>query len=144
MQLQTETIQQLQKDLERSYEAQIQFIKTEFLKHQKTSSSGLNYIVQRLDFNSPEALKNMLFQLRSSFSNFICVTAGLICNKPSISIIVSEDLQTQKEFHAGQWIKDLAQHIKGGGGGQAFYAQAGGTDPKGLETVLNEALKRIL
>ncbi len=144
VQLQTETIQQLQKDLERSYEAQIQFIKTEFLKHQKTSPSGLNYIVQRLDFNSPEALKNMLFQLRSSFSNFICVTAGLICNKPSISIIVSEDLQTQKEFHAGQWIKDLAQHIKGGGGGQAFYAQAGGTDPKGLETVLNEALKRIL
>jgi alanyl-tRNA synthetase len=60
-----------------------------------------------------------------------------------LAVFATDDLAGNK-IHAGQWIKELSACIKGGGGGQAFFATAGGTDLKGLSKVLELAEKKLL
>ena len=62
--------------------------------------------------------------------------------KPLISLMITEDLVKEMHWNAGQFIKDLSKLIKGGGGGQAFFATAGGSDVKGL-TLIKEKTKSI-
>jgi alanyl-tRNA synthetase len=63
--------------------------------------------------------------------------------KPLISLMISDDLVEEMQWNAGQFIRDLSKLIKGGGGGQAFFANAGGSDVKGL-TLLKEKAKSLL
>ena len=60
--------------------------------------------------------------------------------KVTIGVMVGDDLVKKGDMHAGKIVKELSAHIKGGGGGQPFFATAGGKDPKGLKKALNEAL----
>jgi alanyl-tRNA synthetase len=137
LQLGEEKLQQ-QKELEQVYIEFCKYKKEELNTQIKTSATGTRYIICRLDFNSPEALKSLLFQLREE-QQLICIVAGIVRKKPSISIIISDELCSQFQLNAANWIRQLAVHIKGGGGGQTFYAQAGGTDASGLDAVLKSA-----
>ena len=56
-----------------------------------------------------------------------------------LSVIIADNLVKEKGLHAGNIVKELAKHINGGGGGQPFYATAGGTDANGLQTALDKA-----
>jgi alanyl-tRNA synthetase len=67
------------------------------------------------------------------------VLTDLINDKPNITVVVSEDLSKSKDLNAGKIIRELAKEIKGGGGGQTFYATAGGKDASGLSRVLELA-----
>jgi alanyl-tRNA synthetase len=60
-----------------------------------------------------------------------------------LSIILSENLIKEKNLDAGKMIRDLAKDIQGGGGGQPFYATAGGKNPDGIQTALNHAFNYI-
>ena len=67
------------------------------------------------------------------------VLAADINGKPQIAVVISEDLVKQYDLHAGNIVKELAANIKGGGGGQPFFATAGGSDASGIEKVLEAA-----
>jgi alanyl-tRNA synthetase len=53
-----------------------------------------------------------------------------------LSLIISENLVADKKLDASKIIRTIAKEIQGGGGGQAFYATAGGKDAGGLERAL--------
>ena len=59
--------------------------------------------------------------------------------KAQLMLYISEDLVKSSKLHAGNIIKELARSINGGGGGQPFFASAGGTNPSGLEEALGKA-----
>jgi alanyl-tRNA synthetase len=69
----------------------------------------------------------------------VCIIGAEVKGKPSISVIISDNLVKDKNLNAGTIIKDLAKEINGGGGGQPFYAQAGGSKLEGLKVAIDKA-----
>ena len=67
------------------------------------------------------------------------VLAADVAGKPQIAIAIDESLVKAHDLHAGKLVKELAKHIQGGGGGQPFFATAGGKDLSGLEQVVAKA-----
>ncbi|MDR2824660.1 MAG: alanine--tRNA ligase, partial [Prevotellaceae bacterium] len=84
-----------------------------------------------------EQAKTLAFQLRQKQSEKLRVVIGSVSDgKPSLTILLSDDL-----VHAGEsavtLIREAAKHIQGGGGGQPFFAQAGGKNADGVEKAIN-------
>ena len=101
--------------------------------------NGVNFISAKIDLDSAEAIKNLMFDTRSQIDNLFMVIGAEVSGKPSVSIIISDNLVAEKNLNAGKIIREIAKEINGGGGGQAFYANAGGTNLQGIENALVKA-----
>jgi alanyl-tRNA synthetase len=119
-----------------------QEIKQELKIHVK-AQNGFNIIAAKVNIPSAEQLKNLSFQLRNEIENLYCVLGAEIGGKPLLSVIISDSLVTEKNLHAGQIIKEAAKNIQGGGGGQPFYATAGGNLLDGLDRAIAEASSKV-
>jgi len=128
----------LQKQLQSLLKEKAQSIKKDLLGKVQ-QKNGLNVIVERIDFDSADDIKNILFEIRNQLENCVCIIGAEVKGKPSISVILDDNLVKEKNLNAGAIIKDLAKEINGGGGGQPFYAQAGGSKPEGLDAALAKA-----
>ena len=80
-----------------------------------------------------------MFDLKKKVEKAFVVLAANVSDKPQIGVIISDDLVKVHDLHAGNIVRDLAKYIKGGGGGQPFFATAGGKDISGLAEVVNHA-----
>jgi alanyl-tRNA synthetase len=129
---------ELQKQVQGLMREKAQTIKRDLLSKIK-SSNGINFICELVVFDNAEELKNMLFEIRNQTENCVCIIGAEVKGKPSISVIISDNLVKDKNLNAGTIIKDLAKEINGGGGGQPFYAQAGGSKLEGLKTAIDKA-----
>ena len=114
------------------------------IKSEIRNSNGVNVLVQLITISNAEQLKNLSFQLKTEVDNLFCVLGCVLNEKPMLSVIISDNLVKEKGLHAGNIIKDLAKEIKGGGGGQPFYATAGGNDISGLQAAIEKANGMIL
>lgn len=85
----------------------------------------------------------MLFELKNEVPNLFCVLAADVNGKPSISVIINDNLVKEKNLNASNIVRELAKEINGGGGGQPFYAQAGGSNPEGLAKAVEKAKSLI-
>ncbi len=133
---------ELQKKIEQFEQAQTLQIK-EALKKEIVSVNGKNYLVSKIKLSSTEQLKHLSFQLKSEVPNLFFMAASIIAEKPFLSIIIDENVVKSEQLHAGNLIKEIAKCIKGGGGGQDFYATAGGTDSSGLDEAINYMTKKL-
>jgi alanyl-tRNA synthetase len=86
-----------------------------------------------------DVLKNIAYGLRNQFENLVLVLAADVSNKPQVAVMIGEKLVKTNEFHAGNMVKELAREIDGGGGGQPFFATAGGKNLQGLNAVVEKA-----
>jgi len=132
----------LQKKLEALEGEKTQVLK-QALKSKIQTLNGINVLVEKVEIPNADQLKNLAFQLKGEVENLYCVLACELNQKPMISIILSENLVQEKNLNAGNMVKTLAKHIQGGGGGQAFYATAGGNKLEGLDALLDEAKKLV-
>ncbi|KAB1061829.1 alanine--tRNA ligase [Salibacter halophilus] len=99
--------------------------------------NGIQFLAKTVDLDAG-SIKNLAFKLRKELKNAV-ILLGSKGKKVTLSLIVTDDVTQSKGIKAGEEIRDLAQHIKGGGGGQPFFATAGGKDANGLD----EAYKQI-
>lgn len=140
-----ELIQQntdLNKKVEEFTHLKAQEIKKELIgKQQKVGT--VNMITSLVDLESAEEIKNIAFELKGQVDNLFLVMGATIKGKPQLTVMLSDNLVTEKAMHAGNIIKTLAKEIQGGGGGQAFYATAGGNDASGLERAVKMAKELI-
>jgi alanyl-tRNA synthetase len=109
------------------------------LKSEIRNSNGINSLIAKVEISSAEQLKNLSFQLKGEIENIFCVLGCVLNGKPMLSVIISDNLVADKKLHAGNIVKDLAKEIQGGGGGQPFYATAGGNNVNGLQAALDKA-----
>lgn len=117
---------------------QVQNLKNELLSKIKVKNE-VNFLAYRLNLPSSDALKQLAFDLKAKKENLFAVLAADIQGKPQIAVMISDALVNEKNYHAGKLVKDFAKEIKGGGGGQPFFATAGGKDLEGLDRVVSKA-----
>ncbi len=129
---------ELQKQLQVLLKEKAQGIKQNLLSKVQ-NKNGINLIVEKISFDSAEEIKNILFEIRQQTENCVCIIGAEVKGKPSISVIIDDNLVKDKNLNAGNIIKDLAKEINGGGGGQPFYAQAGGSKLEGLNAAIEKA-----
>ena len=89
------------------------------------------------------SVKDILFQLKGELNNFVGVIGNIDGDKCGLHIILSDSLVKEKAFNASKWIKEISHHIQGGGGGQAFYASAGGKNAAGIPQAIKDLESKI-
>ena len=108
----------------------------------KENIKGINLITQKVELDA-EGMKTLSFKLRKSEENLILVLASEHESKALLTIMITDDLITDENLNASQMIREISAEINGGGGGQAFFATAGGSKPSGIEKALDK-VKQIL
>ena len=132
---------QLQKKIEALENEKLQILKQDLL-NQIIDKEGVATIISRVNVPNAEALKTLCYQLKDNLTTYYLVLTTILNDKPQIAVMISEDL-IAKGLNAGNIVKELAKEVRGGGGGQPFFATAGGSDISGLDRVLEKA-KMIL
>jgi alanyl-tRNA synthetase len=131
---------QLTKEIEQLQKEKAIAVKGE-LKNQIVPLDGVNFLgtVIPLDGGS---IKDILFQLKGEVDNFFGVIGGNEGDKCTISIIAADSVISSKGINAGNLVREVSKHIQGGGGGQPFFATAGGKNPSGLEAAIKEVREK--
>jgi len=86
----------------------------------------------------PKSIKDLIFQLKAENSNIAILLVTESNGKANLNLAFSDDLIKTKGYHAGNFIRTLAKEVNGGGGGQPFFASAGGNSPEKLPLVLKK------
>ncbi len=128
----------LKKQVEKSILEKAASLKTELVK-QVVQVNEINFIAQKVELPNAEAVKTLAYNLKDIVADLFLVLAAEIDGKPSLTVMVSDNLVKEKGLHAGNIIRELAKEIDGGGGGQPFFATAGGKNAYGLAMALEKA-----
>jgi len=99
----------------------------------------VNVLIHKIENIDPASVKDLAFQLKTSVQSLFMVLASEIDGKPGITIMISDNLVAERGWNAGNLVREWGKEIKGGGGGQPFFAQAGGKDVSGLDKVVQKA-----
>lgn len=132
----------LTKIIEELHAKQSGLIKHDLLS-QVVEGNEFNSLVAKVLLPNADVLKKIAFELKNEVENLVAVLAADIDGKPQIAVIIAENLVKDKGLNAGQMVRELAKEIKGGGGGQPFFATAGGKDLFGLENAAIKANEMI-
>ena len=103
---------------------------------------GISFLAKEVDMEAP-ALKYLSFELGKNFDNLFLVLGATKGDKPIISCYISKALVSEKGMDAGKVVRELGKYIQGGGGGQPFFAIAGGKNTAGITQALAEAINLI-
>jgi alanyl-tRNA synthetase len=132
----------LEKKLEIIYQQQANTLK-DILAAKAVKSNGCTLVLERVSVPNADALKNIAYALRNQFDDLLMILAADMEGKPQVAVMIGEKLEATKKYHAGNMVKELARGIDGGGGGQPFFATAGGKDISGLDRVIEKAIKLV-
>ena len=90
----------------------------------------------------PNAAKDLVFKIREAIpENLVAVIGSTSNDKPMLSVMFSDDMVKNHDLNAGKMIREAAKLIKGGGGGQPHYAQAGGKDVEGIHAAVDKIIE---
>jgi len=103
---------------------------------------GIQFIGKKIEADAG-TIKDIAFQLKGQVKNLFAVLGGQADGKATLTIVIAENLVNEKGYDAGAMIRVLAKEIQGGGGGQKFFATAGGKNPGGLDTAIEKAKELV-
>jgi len=132
----------LKKELERLRAEQANALKGQ-LKEKVEQVNGISFLSEAVPLDDSNAIKTLSYQLEEELGNAFIALGAEIKGKPQLMITISKELTEAKGLHAGNIIRELAKEIKGGGGGQPFFASAGGKDSAGLARALAKAREML-
>jgi alanyl-tRNA synthetase len=107
------------------------------LKNEISEMNGVNFLAKQVDLDA-NGIKDISFELGGEFDNLFLLLGTNQNGKALLSCYISKGLVTSKNLDAGKIIRELGKYIQGGGGGQPFFATAGGKNPDGLSEALSK------
>lgn len=133
---------ELQKKIDELNQQQGSALKADLIKAAQ-ENNGIKVITQIINVPDANVLKQLSFELKNEVPNLIAVLAANMNEKPMLSVIMDDELVKTHGLNAGEMVHAMAKEIQGGGGGQPFYATAGGKNVAGLPKAL-EVGKQLL
>lgn len=112
------------------------------LKSEITEINGINFIAKRVDLDA-SGIKDLCFELGGEVDNLFALFGADTNGKALLTCYISKQLVTERDLNAGQIVRELGKYIQGGGGGQPFFATAGGKNPAGIDEALSKAKQFI-
>jgi alanyl-tRNA synthetase len=135
---------EIQKKIELYNQQQINTIKTSLLNQVK-KIGGINLIYgETTILDSSEAVKDTAFQLRALVDNVYLVLGSIVNGKPMLTVMIADNLVKEKGLNASEIVRIAAKEIQGSGGGQSFYATAGGKNADGLGRAIEVAVGFVM
>jgi len=131
----------LQKQIEQLLKDKAKNIKGD-LKAEIEAVNGVNFLAKKVDLDAG-SMKDLAFELGGEVDNLFLLFGSNSDGKALLTCYIDKELAKQKGLNAGQIVRELGKHIQGGGGGQPFFATAGGKNPEGIDKAL-EAVKEYL
>ncbi len=128
----------LEKKLDEVNQEKANLIKDQ-LAAKAVKSNGVTLIVEKVSVPGGDSLKNIAYGLRNQFNDLLLILAADVEGKPQVLVMIGEELAKSNKYNAGNMVKELAKEIDGGGGGQPFFATAGGKNLNGLDKALVKA-----
>ncbi|QMU28727.1 alanine--tRNA ligase [Adhaeribacter radiodurans] len=133
----------LRKQLEQFELKQLTTLKDTLLSKSQ-EIAGVKLIAEKVEVSSSNYLKKLAFDTRNAAGDNLClILAAKIDNKPQLAVMLSDNLIAERNLNAVNLVKELAKEIKGGGGGQPFYATAGGKETSGLAAIPGKAAELV-
>jgi len=126
------------KQIEDFIKEKAQVVKGELLQSFE-QLNGVSFLAKKIELSSADAIKDIAFQLKAEVPNLFMVLAAEVGGKPNLTVVINEELAKSKSLNASNIVRELAKEIQGGGGGQAFYATAGGNNLSGISSALEKA-----
>jgi alanyl-tRNA synthetase len=105
------------------------------LKNELQDIKGVQFLAKEVDLDA-SGIKDLAFELGKEFNNLFLLFATNQNGKAMLSCYISKELVASKGLDAGQVVRELGKLIHGGGGGQPFFATAGGKHPEGIKEAL--------
>lgn len=131
----------LKKQIEQLLKEKAKNLKGE-LASQLQELNGVKFLATQVDLNA-EGAKDLAYELGTLGTNLFLVLATSEEDKPMLTCYISKELVADKNLNAGQVVRELGKYIQGGGGGQPFFATAGGKKAAGINEALEKAVDFI-
>jgi alanyl-tRNA synthetase len=128
---------QLKKQVEQLLKDKAKNLKGE-LKSQLEEINGVQFLATQVDLDAG-GIKNLAFELGSEFDNLFLLFGSNVNGKAILTCYISKEVVAEKGLNAGTIVRELGKYIQGGGGGQPFFATAGGKNPNGISEALSKA-----
>ena len=138
--MQTE-VANLKKEIQGLAKLQLQAIKQQLAGELETVN-GIQFLATEVDLDAG-LMKDLAFDLGQNNQALFLVLGSKKGGKPILSCYISKELVAKKNLNAGNVVRTLGKHIQGGGGGQAFFATAGGKNADGIAAALKAARELI-
>jgi alanyl-tRNA synthetase len=129
----------LKKEVEKSITEKSLALKSD-LEAKIQQVGEINFLSTIVDLPSSEAVKTLAYAVKGAVNNLFLVIGAEFDGKPSLTVVISDELAKEKGLNASNIVRDLAKDIQGGGGGQPFFATAGGKNPAGLKGAIERAI----
>jgi len=138
IQKQTEEIAALRKQLEQ-FELQSLSQQKDQLAARVKPLGGVNFLAAQVQVSSADGLKTLAYQLRQTVDNLVLVLGADLDGKPQLAVMLDDEIAKAGQLNASTLVRELAKEIQGGGGGQPFFATAGGKNAAGLGAAIGKA-----
>ncbi len=127
----------LQKQIQQLLKDKAKNLKVE-LKNEVQQIGDINFLAKKIDLDAG-GMKDLAFEMGGEIENLFLIFGAENDGKALLSIYISKDLANEKNLDAGKMVRELGKYIQGGGGGQPFFATAGGKNPEGINEALEKA-----
>ncbi len=132
----------LQKRLDIFYREKMNRLKLQLLDNIR-KQDDINFIAGKIEADSADMVRDLSFQLKSQVENLYLVIGAVVGDKANLTIMISDNLVKNRKLDAGRIVREAAKEIGGGGGGQPFFATAGGKNLQGIDRAIQKAAEWI-